>query len=63
MSGGQAEAKGIVLTDGPQLRGARVPTVCPRCQAPADRRVLSAGFGDPHDLCGVCGYEFAERTV
>jgi uncharacterized protein (DUF983 family) len=36
---------------------------CPRCQAPATRRVLSGGFGQPHDVCGACGHDFPERTL
>lgn len=54
------EPRRILLTDPPALPK---DTSCPRCQAPADRRVLSAGFGDPHDVCGRCGYDFKERTL
>lgn len=54
------ETRRILLTDPPVLPK---DTACPRCQAPADRRVLSAGFGDPHDVCGRCGYDFPERTL
>lgn len=36
---------------------------CPRCGADAGRRVLSAGFGEPHDVCGQCGFDFPERTL
>lgn len=36
---------------------------CPRCRAEPARRVASGGFGRAvHDVCGSCGYEFAERT-
>jgi uncharacterized protein (DUF983 family) len=38
-----------------------VSTACPRCGS--DKRVLSGGFGNPHDVCGNCGYEWAERTI
>lgn len=31
---------------------------CPRCQAGPERRVASAGFGDPHPVCSKCGFEF-----
>lgn len=31
---------------------------CPRCGAPPTKRVASAGFGQPHPICIVCGYEF-----
>jgi len=50
----------ILLTDPTPLP---VSTACPRCDAKKDRRVLSGGFGSPHDVCGNCGYEFAERTL
>lgn len=33
---------------------------CPRCRAGADDRVPSAGFGDPHEVCRKCGFEFQE---
>ncbi len=48
----------------PQGRPARVAvdTACPQCGAATDRRVLSSGFGSPHDVCGACGHDFAERT-
>jgi transcription elongation factor Elf1 len=38
-------------------------TKCPRCHAAASKRVLSAGFGNPHDVCGNCGHDFEERTL
>jgi hypothetical protein len=38
-------------------------TACPKCRAPESRRRPSAGFGEPHDVCGQCGYEFEERTL
>ena len=41
----------------------KVDTRCPRCYAPRERRVLSAGFGPVHDVCGQCGYDFEERTL
>jgi transposase-like protein len=50
----------ITLTDPKQLPPS---TDCPRCAATNDRRVLSGGFGEPHDVCGQCGYEFQERTL
>jgi uncharacterized protein (DUF983 family) len=36
---------------------------CPRCGAVPATRVASSGFGRPHDVCGMCGYEFADDTV
>lgn len=36
----------------------KVETTCPRCRAGEERRVPSGGFGLPHEVCGVCGYEF-----
>jgi hypothetical protein len=31
---------------------------CPRCRADESKRVLSAGFGYPHEVCSSCGYAF-----
>lgn len=50
----------IVLTDPKPLPK---DGSCPRCRADQDKRVLSGGFGEPHDICGQCGYEFQERTL
>lgn len=50
----------ITLTDPPDLPK---DDTCPRCSAPPERRRLSAGFGEPHDVCGRCGYDFPERTL
>lgn len=36
---------------------------CPRCRAGREKRVASAGFGQPHDVCNVCGYEWEEFTL
>jgi predicted RNA-binding Zn-ribbon protein involved in translation (DUF1610 family) len=36
---------------------------CPSCGAAPATRVASSGFGRPHDVCGMCGHEFAEDTV
>jgi uncharacterized protein (DUF983 family) len=49
---------------GPDGFPARRPEdqTCPRCGAEPDKRRLSSGFGAPHDVCGVCGFEFEERT-
>lgn len=47
----------LVLTDAPPLR--RRDDRCPQCRADVSRRVLSAGFGTPHDVCGQCGHEFS----
>lgn len=39
-------------------------TSCPQCRAPKAKRVLSGNFGpDIHDVCGVCGHDFDERTI
>lgn len=35
----------------------------PTCGAPKSKRRLSSGFGPAHDICGVCGHEFEERTI
>jgi uncharacterized protein (DUF983 family) len=55
----------IPLILGPRGQPARTPrdTACPQCGAKAERRVLSSGFGQPHDVCGACGYDFEERTL
>lgn len=34
---------------------------CPRCRADESKRVLSGGFGHPHEVCSACAYEFKER--
>jgi len=52
----------ILDASGQPARPAR-DAACPRCAAPADRRVLSAGFGSPHDVCSVCGHDFEECTL
>lgn len=41
---------------------------CPRCHVECPkgdtvRRVRSGGFGQVHDCCVACGYEFEESTV
>ena len=36
-----------------------VPKACPGCGSPPDKRMLSAGFGQPHDVCIRCGHEFS----
>lgn len=46
-----------------RLKNLRVDDHCPKCGAPAERRVLSGGFGYPHDVCGNCGHDFEERTI
>jgi len=52
----------ILDADGRPAR-ARESRICPQCGAGPERRVLSGGFGAVHDVCGQCGYGFAERTV
>ncbi len=37
-------------------------TACPQCRAPQEKRVQSGGFGSPHDVCGVCGWDFEGLT-
>jgi len=48
----------IVLTDQTPLHDP--DGRCPQCRAEESRRVLSGGFGDPHEVCGSCGFEFIE---
>ena len=55
-------AAALVDGQGRPARQAQDPR-CPRCRANRDKRVLSAGFGEPHDVCGQCGYEWQERTL
>jgi len=56
-------ADALVDGGGQPLRRSRVDR-CPRCHADPSLRVLSGGFGRRvHDVCGVCGYDFAERTI
>ena len=49
----------LVAPDG---RPARLPADarCPRCGAGANERVLSAGFGEAHNICQRCAFEFQE---
>lgn len=48
---------------GPNGLPARMSSsACPRCGKGPEVRVVSGGFGDPHDVCGVCGFEFPELT-
>jgi uncharacterized protein (DUF983 family) len=58
------ESKTPVIVD-PQGKPARqaIDTACPQCGAGPAKRVLSGGFGAVHDVCGVCGHDFAERTL
>jgi ribosomal protein L37AE/L43A len=44
-------------------RPVRPSTDCPRCGAEKSKRVASAGFGAPHDVCRECGYEWEGLTV
>ncbi len=51
----------VVLTDPRPLPAS---AACPKCGAPADRRVTYPPFGaDPKTLCGVCGYQFPGETA
>jgi len=51
----------------PQGRPARMDQDdrrCQRCGAAPDQRIRSSGFGEWHDVCGSCGYDFhGERTA
>jgi hypothetical protein len=53
----------ILGLNGQPLQSRAKPTRCPTCGASADKRVLSGGFGEPHDVCARCGHEFDERTL
>ena len=45
----------IVLTDPKPLP---VDAKCPRCHADESKRVVVNGFGQPHEACSQCGYQF-----
>ena len=49
----------VDATGRPWSTASRVPEYCPRCHAGTDKRVLSGGFGQPHDVCTQCGHEFS----
>jgi predicted RNA-binding Zn-ribbon protein involved in translation (DUF1610 family) len=52
----------IVRPDGQPAR--QQGTNCPRCGKGEDMRVKSASFGgEPHDVCGYCGFEEFERSA
>lgn len=55
------DAPVIVNAHGQPARAA--DATCPQCGAGADRRRASAGFGDPHPVCGKCGHEFIGEKV
>lgn len=48
---------------GPDGKPARVPLSdrCPRCGAGPEARVSSAGFGQPHEICRACAYEWESQ--
>lgn len=46
----------LVRPDGQPLKAASRD--CPRCGAGPDRRVPSAGFGEPVPVCAKCGWAF-----
>lgn len=54
----EAPEQPVILA--PDGRPARTPpdALCPQCGAGADKRTPSSGFGTPHDVCSVCGWEF-----
>lgn len=56
-----SEPQGLLGPDGQPARVAK-GSRCPVCGASEDRRVVSAGFGAPHDVCSVCGHDFEELT-
>lgn len=49
----------LFTADGKPVEQSRI---CPRCGSLPSFRVASAGFGYPHDVCKVCGFEFTEWT-
>jgi len=55
------DAPVIVAPNGRPAREAESDD-CPRCGSAPDKRVASSGFGSPHDVCVVCGFEFEGLT-
>lgn len=52
-------ASSLVDATGRSVRLAREDAKrCPRCGAGPEKRVASAGFGDPHPVCSRCGFEW-----
>lgn len=51
----------LVNGRGEPARRHRRAEACPRCGAGPEQRTPSAGFGTPHDVCRLCGYEFLEK--
>lgn len=41
-------------------RDRRAEKACPQCRA--TKRIASAGFGQPHPVCAVCGFEWHDET-
>lgn len=50
----------LVGPDGHPMRAQAEAALCPRCGAGKDKRVPSSGFGEPHDVCRICGYEWKD---
>lgn len=57
----QHEARPRIL--GPTGQPARLApeAKCPRCGAGPDQRVPSGGFGEPHQVCRACAFEFEKE--
>lgn len=53
----------LVDPQGKPVSAKKPSMACPRCGAGPDKRTLSAGFGQPHDVCTQCGHDFDERTL
>jgi len=51
----------LVRPDGRPAR--RRSKNCPNCGATEDKRVKSGGFGTPHDVCSICGFEAFEEDT
>lgn len=52
----------LVGTDGRELKTRPKSTACPKCGAPKEKRINTAGFGRPVICCGACGLEFPGET-
>ncbi len=50
-------AAALVTPSGRPARAAKTDR-CPQCAAGSETRIASSGFGTPHPVCRVCGYEW-----
>jgi uncharacterized protein (DUF983 family) len=58
-----SETPAILGPDGQPVARKAVSKACPNCGAGPEKRVLSGGFGEVHDVCSRCGYEWETRSL